>query len=301
MAYVSKEKLFSGKWFYAYSLILVGSFVMAAGFVFFITPYKLVPGGVYGIGIVLYHITNELIPVGLTGLAFNIPLTIIGVKLLGPRFGVKTIVGFVMASVFMDGLTWFWGNRPLVEDEALLSSIFGGILVGFGLGLVFKARASSGGSTIMAMIATKYTRVPIGQTLMVIDSIIVLFGLIAFRQWDIPLYSWIVIFITAKMIDVTMEGFSYEKTLFIISDKYQEISDKIINDLKRGGTVLDGKGMYNNAEKKIIFVNVSRRELSILTEYINQIDPRAFLTVIEASEILGEGFKSLESKVSDAY
>ncbi len=301
MAYVSKEKLFSRKWFYAYSLILVGSFVMAAGFVFFITPYKLVPGGVYGIGIVLYHITDELIPVGLTGLAFNIPLTIIGVKLLGPRFGVKTIVGFIMASVFMDGLTWFWGNRPLVEDEALLSSIFGGILVGFGLGLVFKAKASSGGSTIMAMIATKYTRVPIGQTLMVIDSIIVLFGLIAFRQWDIPLYSWIVIFITAKMIDVTMEGFSYEKTLFIISDRYQDISNKILNDLKRGGTLLDGKGMYNNAEKKIIFVNVSRRELSILTEYINEIDPRAFLTVIEASEILGEGFKSLESKVTDSH
>jgi uncharacterized membrane-anchored protein YitT (DUF2179 family) len=301
MAYVSKEKPFSRKWFYAYSLILVGSFVMAAGFVFFITPYKLVPGGVYGIGIVLYHITNELIPVGLTGLAFNIPLTIIGVKLLGPRFGVKTVVGFIMASVFMDGLTWFWGNRPLVEDEALLSSIFGGILVGFGLGLIFKAKASSGGSTIMAMIATKYTRIPIGQTLMVIDSIIVLFGLIAFRQWEIPLYSWIVIFITAKMIDVTMEGFSYEKTLFIISDKYQEISDKIINDLKRGGTLLDGKGMYNNAEKKIIFVNVSRRELSLLTEYINEIDPRAFLTVIEASEILGEGFKSLESRVTDSH
>lgn len=301
MAFVTKEKLFSRKWFYSYSLILVGSFIMATGFVFFISPYKLVPGGVYGIGIVLYHLTEGLIPVGLTGLAFNIPLTIIGIRILGPRFGVKTVVGFVLASVFIDGLTYFWGNQPLVEDEALLSSIFGGILIGFGLGLIFKAKASSGGSSIMAMLATKYTRVPVGQTLMVIDSIIVLVGLVAFRQWDIPLYSWIVIFITGKVIDVTMEGVSYEKTVFIISDRYQEISDKILHDLKRGGTLIEGKGMYNQAEKKIIFVNVSRRELSILTEYVNEIDPKAFLTVIEASEILGHGFKSLEGKVVDEH
>jgi len=301
MAFLSKEKLFSKKWFYSYSLILVGSFIMAAGYVLFISPYRLVPGGVYGIGIVLYHLTEGLIPVGLTGLVFNIPLTIIGVRILGPRFGVKTVVGFIMASVFIDGLTWFWGNQPLVEDEALLSSIFGGILIGFGLGLIFKAKASSGGSSIMAMIAAKYTRLPVGQTLIVIDSVIVIFGLIAFGQWDIPLYSWIVIFITGKVVDITMDGISYEKTIFIISDKYQEISDKILNDLKRGGTFIEGKGMYNNAEKKIIFVNVSRRELSILTEYVHEIDPKAFLTVIEASEILGEGFKSLNEKVEDDH
>lgn len=299
MAYVSQEKLFSKKWFYSYSLILIGSFIMAAGFVFFISPYKLVPGGVYGIGIVLYHLTEGLIPVGLTGLAFNIPLTIIGIKLLGPRFGIKTVVGFILASAFIDGLTYLWGNQPLVEDEALLSSIFGGILLGFGLGLIFKAKASSGGSSIMAMIAAKFTRMPVGQTLIIIDSIIVIFGLIAFGRWDIPLYSWIVIYVTGKVIDVTMEGISYEKTLFIISDKYKEISNKILHDLKRGGTFIEGKGMYNNDEKKIIFVNVTRRELSMLTEYVHELDPKAFLTVIEASEILGEGFKSLDEKIGD--
>jgi uncharacterized membrane-anchored protein YitT (DUF2179 family) len=301
MAYVTTEKLFSKKWFYSYSLILIGSFIMAAGFVLFISPYKLVPGGVYGIGIVLYHLTDGLIPVGLTGLVFNIPLTIFGIKLLGPRFGVKTIVGFILASVFIDGLTYFWGDQPLVPDEALLSSIFGGILLGFGLGLIFKAKASSGGSSIMAMIAAKYTRMPVGQTLVIIDSIIVIFGLIAFGRWDIPLYSWIVIYVTGKVIDITMDGISYEKTLFIISDKYKEISHKILHDLKRGGTFIEGRGMYNNNEKKIIFVNVSRRELSILTEYIHELDPKAFLTVIEASEILGEGFKSLDEKVGDDH
>ncbi len=297
MAFVSKEKIFSRRWFVSYSLILLGSFILAAGFVFFITPYKIVPGGVYGIGIVLYHLWG--VPVGLTGLALNIPLTLLGIKILGPRFGIKTVVGFILASVFIDLLAYYWGDMPLVEDDALLSSIFGGVLIGFGLGLIFKSRATSGGSDIIAMIAAKYTRMPLGQLLIIVDSIIVLFGLVAFGDWRIPLYSWIVIFVTGKVIDITMEGVSYEKTLFIISDKYEEISQKILHDLKRGGTILEGKGMYNKAEKKILFVNVNRRELAILTDYVNQIDPGAFLTVIEASEILGHGFKSLERKVSE--
>ncbi|MFW5757558.1 MAG: YitT family protein [Bacteroidota bacterium] len=297
MSFVTKEKLFTKKWFFAYSVILLGSFILAAGFVFFITPYKIVPGGVYGIGIVLYHLLE--IPVGITGLALNIPLTLLGIKILGPRFGVKTVVGFVLASVFIDALTYFWGDQPLVQDDALLSSIFGGVLIGFGLGLIFKSRATSGGSDIIAMIAAKYTRMPVGQLLIIVDSIIVLAGLVAFGDWKIPLYSWIVIFITGKVIDITIEGINYEKTLFIISEKYDDISNKIISDLKRGGTFIEGKGMFNGSEKKIIFVNVNRRELYILTDYINEIDPRAFLTVINASEILGEGFKSLENKVSE--
>jgi uncharacterized membrane-anchored protein YitT (DUF2179 family) len=296
MTFVSKEKIFSRKWFISYSLITLGSIIMAAGYVFFIAPNKIVPGGVYGIGIVLHHLIG--IPVGLTGLAFNIPLTLIGIRILGPRFGVKTVVGFVLTSVFIDGLTYIWGDVPLVPDDMLLSSIFGGVLIGFGLGLIFKSRATSGGSTIIAMIMSKYTKIPIGQTLMVVDSIIVLFGLVAFGDWKIPLYSWIVIYITGKVIDGVLQGVSYEKTLFIVSEKYKEISEKILVDLNRGGTFLEGKGMYNQDEKKIIFVNVSRREVAILQDFINDIDPNAFVTVIDASEILGKGFKSLNEKVA---
>ncbi len=295
MAFLAKEKIFSKKWFISYSLILIGSIVLAAGFVFFITPYKIVPGGVYGIGIVMHHLIG--IPVGLTGLLLNIPLTIIGIKVLGPRFGVKTIVGFILASVFIDLLTILWGDAPLVEDDALLSSIFGGVLIGLGLGLIFKSRATSGGSDIIAMIMSKYSKIPVGQSLIIVDACIVLFGLIAFGDWKIPLYSWIVIFITGKVIDTVLEGIDYEKTLFIISDKYEEISQKILYDIERGGTFIEGKGMYNQDEKKIIFVNVNRREMAVLQDSINQIDPEAFVTVINANEILGKGFKSLNEKV----
>jgi len=294
MALTTPEKIFSKKWFISYTFILLGSIIMAAGYVFFIAPHKIVPGGVYGIGIVLHHLFD--IPVGLTGLAFNIPLTIIGIRVLGPRFGVKTIVGFVLASGFIDGLTLLYGTEPLVPGEPLLSSVFGGLLIGLGLGIIFKSKATSGGSTILAMIMSKYTRIPIGQTLMVVDSVIVLVGLVAFGDWTIPLYSWIAIYVTGKVIDGVMEGVSYEKTLFIISDKYEEISQKILFDLNRGGTLLEAKGMYNKAEKKVIFVNVSRREVVILQEYIRELDPDAFITVMDATEILGKGFKSLHEK-----
>jgi len=300
------EKIFSKKWFISYSLIVIGSVILAAGFVFFISPYKIVPGGVYGIAIVIHYMTEGLfswapsgLPIGLMGLIMNIPLTIVGIRILGPRFGVKTVVGFVLTSVFMDLITYLYGEAPLVAGDALLSSIFGGVLVGLGLGLIFKSKATSGGSDIVAMIIAKYTKLPLGQLMIYVDSAIVLIGLLVFADWKIPLYSWIVIYVTGKTIDIVLQGMSVDKTLFIVSDKFVEIRDRIINDLHRGGTYIPGKGMYNGSDKTIIFTVVNRREMALLQEYVHEIDPKAFLTVLEANEILGEGFKSLKEKLED--
>lgn len=300
------EKIFSKKWFISYSFIVIGSIILAAGFVFFISPYKIVPGGVYGIAIVIHYLTKGMfewapsgLPIGMMGLIMNIPLTIIGIRILGPRFGVKTVVGFVLTSVFMDVITYLFGEAPLVTGDALLSSIFGGVLVGLGLGLIFKSKATSGGSDIVAMILAKYTKMPLGQLMIYVDSAIVLIGLLVFADWKIPLYSWIVIYVTGKTIDIVLQGMSVDKTLFIISEKFTEIRDRIINDLNRGGTYIPGKGMYNGSDKTIIFTVVNRREMALLQEYIHEIDPKAFLTVLEANEILGEGFKSLKEKLED--
>lgn len=300
------EKIFSKKWFISYSLIVIGSIILAAGFVFFISPYKIVPGGVYGIAIVIHYLTEGVfswapsgLPIGMMGLIMNIPLTFIGIKILGPRFGVKTVVGFVLTSVFMDLITYFYGEAPLVVGDALLSSLFGGVLVGLGLGLIFKSKATSGGSDIIAMIFAKYTNLPLGQLMIYVDSAIVLIGLVVFADWKIPLYSWIVIFVTGKTIDIVLTGMSVDKTLFIVSDKFEQIRDRIINDLNRGGTYIPGKGMYNGSDKTIIFTVVNRREMALLQEFIHEIDPKAFLTVLEANEILGEGFKSLSEKLED--
>ena len=239
------------------------------------------------------------LPIGIMGLIMNIPLTIIGIKILGPRFGVKTVVGFVLTSVFMDAITYFYGEAPLVVGDALLSSIFGGLMVGLGLGIIFKSKATSGGSDIVAMILAKYTKMPLGQLMIYVDSAIVLIGLVVFADWKIPLYSWIVIYVCGKTIDVVLQGMTVDKTLFIVSDKFVEIRDRIINELHRGGTYIPGKGMYNGSDKTIIFTVVNRREMALLQEYIHEIDPTAFLTVLEANEILGEGFKSLKEKIED--
>jgi uncharacterized membrane-anchored protein YitT (DUF2179 family) len=304
MSFVPKVKLFSRKWFYDYTLITIGSFILAVGFVYFITPHRIVPGGVYGVAIVVHYMTQGLfsfwpdgIPIGLFGLILNIPLTWAGIKILGPKFGVKTITGFVLTSVFIDGITMMRpdGDLPLVAD-VLLSCIFGGVLIGFGLGLVFKSRATSGGSDIIAMILAKYTRLPLGRLMIYVDSAIVLIGLAAFQDWAIPLYSWIVIFITGKVIDLTLEGADYNKALFIVSKNHDSIRQKILVDLERGGTYLEGKGLFTNDEKQIIFTVVSRRELAILEDYITEIDPDAFITIMDTKEILGEGFQSLRAK-----
>jgi uncharacterized membrane-anchored protein YitT (DUF2179 family) len=292
MSYITKEKPFTKPWLKVWSFIVIGTFIMAVGFVFFISPYRLAPGGVYGIAIIMHHLFG--FPIGISGLLMDIPLTLIGIRILGPRFGIKTIFGFILLSGFITLLEFTWGYEPLVEGDALLSSIFGGVLVGLGLGLVFKSRASSGGSDIIAMIIAKYSKLPVGQLLIFVDAAIVLLGLVAFEDWKIPLYSWIVIFITGKMIDIVMQGISYDKTIFIISDKHESIRDKIINDLQRGGTFIQAKGMYNGQEKQMIFTVVNRREMAILQNFIYKEDPQAFMTVIDANEIIGNGFKSFE-------
>jgi len=293
MAFITKEKLFSWEWFRAYSLIVLGTFIMAVAYVIFISPFKFAPGGVYGIAIVLHHLFE--FPIGVSGILMDIPLTILGFWILGPRFGVKTIAGMLLLSGWITAIEYFYGYEPFVPGQPMLSALYGGVLIGIGLGLVFKSKATSGGSDIIAMILAKYVHMSIGQLMIIVDSIIVLLSWIAFKDPMIPLFSWVIIFITGKVVDVMIEGIGYEKTLFIISDKHQEIRDKIINDLGRGGTFIDGKGMYAGKDKTVIFAVVNRREMLILKSFISKIDPNAFLTVVNANEVLGDGFKKLQA------
>lgn len=292
-----EDRAFSKKWFLSYLNLVAGTFILALGYAFFMTPYKIVPGGIYGISIVLHHTLG--FPVGLSALCFNLPLTLIGLKLLGSRFGVKTFIGFILTALFTDGLIWLIGPDPLnLHDEVLLASIFGGVIMGVGVGLIFKSRASSGGTDVIASILSKYTKIPLGTQLMMVDSCIVILGFAVFHDWKIPLYSWLTIFIMGRVIDMVLKGFSDDKAVFIISDKSEEIRKTIVFDLKRGGTVLQGKGMYTKADKEVLFTVINRRFIPDLHQFIFKIDPHAFITVVDAQEILGEGFKPLAEKVS---
>lgn len=297
MSFIVKYKPGSAKWIKAYTLIVLGAFIIASGYVFFITPHKIVPGGIYGISIVLHHTFNT--PVGLTALFFNVPLTLIGLKVLGPRFGMKTFVGFILTSFFIDGLTWWYGHEPLIQDDLLLSSMFGGAVIGLGVGLLFKAKASCGGTDVMAMMLGKWTGRPLGQLMMSVDTIIVVIGAIVFADWAIPMYSLIAIFFLGRVIDIVLQGINYDKVVLIVSEQHELISQKITEDLNRGGTFLEAQGMFDNENKQVIYVVLNRREVAILEAYIHKVDPKAFVTVLNADEILGEGFRSLHERVSD--
>lgn len=293
-----KDKPFSKGWILSYSYLIVGTFILALGYAFFMTPYKIVPGGIYGISIVLHHQFG--FPVGMAALCFNLPLTLLGLKLLGSRFGVKTFIGFTLTALFTDGLIWLLGDDPLnLHDEVLLASLFGGVIMGIGVGLIFKARASSGGTDVVASILSKYTKIPLGTQLMLVDSCIVVLGFLVFQEWKIPLYSFLTIFIMGRVIDMVLKGFSDEKAVFIISNKSEELRKSIVYDMKRGGTILLAKGMFTRSDKEVLFTVINRRYIPDLHEYIFNIDPDAFITIVDAYEIIGEGFKSLQEKVSN--
>ena len=289
-----------------YTFIFLGAFIVASAYVFFITPYKIIPGGVYGISIVIHYVTAgmftgfpEGLPIGMTALCFNIPLLFAAYKLLGAGSLPKTIATFVATAVFVDLLTLVQGYEQVVVGDSLLASIYGGVLIGVGVALIFKAKATSAGTDVLSKIITKYARIPIGFSIIAVDSVIVLIGLIAFGDWAVPLYSWITIFVYGKVVNIMQEGLSTDRAVFIISSKPRELGDMIIHKLKRGGTFFHGKGVYNGEEREIVYTVVSARQVPRLREHIHTIDPNAFITILPANEILGKGFQSLNEKVSE--
>ena len=280
-----------------YCMILLGTAIMAVGYVVFVSPLKLAPGGVYGIAIILHHLFN--FPIGLSGFCLDLPLLLIGTLWLGPKFGAKTVASVLALPAFISVLEYFYGYEPLVSDPAatVILVLFGSVLIGFGLGIIFKTRATSGGTDIIAMIIAKYVKhISVGKLVIFVDSAVVLLSLVAFNDWTIPLYSWLVIYIEGIVIDKVVAGGLSGKAVMIISEKPEEIKDCILQKLQRGGTFIKGEGMYNHSDKKIIYTTVSRKQLPQLIHYVHEIDPMAFLSVLEASEVLGNGFASLKEK-----
>ncbi|MCL2412681.1 MAG: YitT family protein [Bacteroidales bacterium] len=289
-----------------YGLILLGAFSVASAYVFFITPYKIIPGGVYGISIVIHYLTEGMfsrfpdgLPIGMVALCFNIPLVFAAYKLLGSGSLPRTITTFVATAIFVDLLTWFYGREQLVVGDPLLASIYGGVLIGIGVALIFRAKGTSAGTDVIARIMAKYSRIPIGFSIITVDSVVVLIGLIAFGDWAIPLYSWITIFVYGKVVDIFQSGLSTDRAVFVISEKNKEIGDTVTENLKRGGTYFYGKTMYKNEEREILYTVVNSRQIPKLREIIHDIDPAAFITILPANEILGKGFQALNEKIAE--
>ncbi len=266
--------------------VTAGVVLIALGLDLFLIPNKIAAGGVSGIATILYYVIGS--PVGLTMLALNVPLFAVGIYRLGLTFGFRSLYGTISLSAAVDFFKVFV-SAP--TKDPLLASLFGGVLVGLGLGLVFRYRGTTGGTDLAAAILRTYTGVNIGQLLFLVDASVVLAAGFVFQSWELALYALITIFVTAWVIDLVQEGISYAKAFFIISDRAEVIADRVIRELGRGATALKGRGLYTDTEREVIFTVVNRSEVGRLKEMVYEADPGAFIIVTDAREVLGEGFK----------
>ncbi|HIE05249.1 MAG TPA: YitT family protein [bacterium (Candidatus Stahlbacteria)] len=268
-------------------LILFGSIIIGLTYNLFLIPHRLVPGGVGGLSIIIHHLAGS--PVGVLIIIFNIPLFIIGVKVLGRSYGIKTLLGITLSAVFID-LFAYTVKITAASDNRILSAVYGGAILGIGLGLVFRGHGSTGGTDIIGQVINHYTDLSIGIGILIIDFIIISFAGIIFKDFELSLYGYLTLFISSKVIDLVIEGWSYTRALLIITTEKEKISDVIIKRFNRGVTELAGKGAYSKEERPVLFCVASKREVQLIIREIKEIDNQAFVVVTDVYEVLGHGF-----------
>ncbi len=271
-----------------YGMIIVGSLIMAVGLMLFLIPNKVSAGGVSGISTILYHMFNW--PAGITMLALNIPLFIIGVKIFGRKFGMKTLWGIIWISLFTD-LLGVVLKLPPVTNDPLLATVYGGLLLGGGLGIIMKGRGTTGGSDIIARILNKYFHFSLGISFMIIDTVIIIAMGIIFKNVELILFCLIALAISSKVVDMFIEGLTSERAITIMSKNWEAIANRIMDEVNRGVTGLDSVGMHTNSEKKTLYCVVATRQIEHIRRIVKREDPFAFVTITNVSIMQGEGFR----------
>lgn len=273
--------------FLDYLGITVGSFLIALALTVFLVPNRIAAGGVSGLATVIYYITS--FPIGITMLIINIPLFLAGVKIMGMSFGIRTIYGIVSLSVFTDLLQ---PHMTALTDDLLLASIYGGVIGGIGLGIVFRSRGTTGGTDLIASLINYFTGISVGEGLLIADGVVVTMAGIFFNL-EVALYAAVTIFITSQTIDVVQEGLNFKKGVLIISNKADKINQMVVNDLNRGITEFEAKGGYTGDRKQVLLCIISRSEVSELKKEVAKIDKEAFVIISNVHEVLGEGFTEI--------
>lgn len=273
------------------ALVIMGSAIMALGYALFLIPHHFVPGGVSGLAIMVNYFTR--LPVGTLIMVLNIPVFIFGIKLMGRRYGLRSLLGMVISSLLID---FFYEVLKLksATDNAVLAAIYGGFMLGIGLGLVFRGRASTGGSDIIGQILNKYTGVSIGIGIMLVDFFIISASGLAYKNLEAPLYGYIVLVISTKVIDMILEGWNYTKLVIITSSETEKIQDFILTTLDRSGTALKSRSLYLSREGETVITVIHRKQLTELREFIKSVDPDAFVIINDTYAVLGKGFKATQ-------
>ena len=269
-------------------IITLASAVYALSFVWCYAPNGIAFGGITGIAQILNFLIPVL-PIGVTVILLNVPLFVLGWKFIGGRLLVSSLYAMFLSSVFIDVLTPLY-TWPAMDP--LLASIFGGLLLGLSLGLVFQQGATTGGTDLLArLLKLKLAWLPMGKLLMGIDLTVILMVALAFRTLEAALYGLVALYISTIVMDGVLYGLDTAKVAYIISDKNKEISTAIVKGLDRGVTILHGQGAYTGADKNVLMCAFKQREIAAIKAAVKDIDPAAFLIVCNAHEVLGEGFR----------
>lgn len=314
-------------WWRSMFAIVLGCLIMAVGYSYFVSPYNIVPGGVYGMGIVLHNVFPS-IQVGTFGYMIDVPLLASAIIVFGRQFGGRTLFAACLTPGLINLLSWFaFPNQEALEaldpkqlfggvidlsNDLMLASLLGAVLIGLGVGLVLRNQATTGGTDIIAMYLQKFAKMKFSTGILLADSCVVLSGLLVIGfgvgsgadreaveggSWLLSFYSLITIYVSSRVLAYVIDGASYDKLLFIISENHHaELRDFIIEDMDRSGTYIKGKGMYTDQDREMIFVVVSRKEVHLVQNKVREIDPKAFMVVTDAYETFGEGFKQFPDK-----
>lgn len=270
----------------AYVQIVLGCILGGMAYPLFLVPNNIAPGGLSGLAMILNYLFNT--PVGMTSLVMNIPLFLIGYKAMGRVFALRSLIATVLFSVAIDAV-----QLPAMTNDPLLGTLYGGVLLGAGLGLILRGGATTGGTDMIArMVHSKLPFITVGAFLLMIDCVVVILAGVVMGTSE-GLYALISIFATSKVIDMVLAGFSSNKACFIITDKWHTVTEHILHDMDRGVTQLTARGAYSGQDRPVVLCVTSPQEVARLKDIVREEDENAFMFLTDAHEALGEGFSKL--------
>jgi uncharacterized membrane-anchored protein YitT (DUF2179 family) len=278
-----------------YILILAGALVQAVALRLFMVPAQLASGGISGISQLINHFTGWSI--GLMVFIGNIPLFLLGWHLLGGRrFALRTLVAVLAYSIFTEAVLWLpFFPKDGITNDLVLNSLFGAVVSGIGYGLVYRAQGTSGGSDILARILNRWRSIPMTQSYLMTDTLVILAAGFVFG-WQKALYAIIVLYVSGLVVDSTLEGVGTVRTALIVTVKCKEVAGRILAEMERGVTILNGTGAYTGEARSVLYCVVTRSEVQQLKTIVHEADPQAFMVVGAAHEALGEGFQSFKKQ-----
>lgn len=267
-----------------YGGVLIGTAVVAASFNLFLIPNQIAAGGISGLAVVLYHLFG--LPVGPMIFCLNLPLFVIAAVIFGFRFILRGLFGAVALSVMVEVLSFL----PAVTEDLLLAALFGGIVMGVGIAIVFRFQGSTGGTVLAAQVLNKLFGFSTGQSLLGVDFLVVALAGIVFNL-ELAMYALISLFVTSWVIDLVQEGLRSSKAILIVSSKTNQIAERILKEMERGATIFVGKGAYTGQEREMVLTVVAQSEVTQVKKIVQETDKKAFVILSNAHEVLGEGFK----------